>query len=79
LIFYPSRIQGSERQPDPESGSASKNLSIFNPKKWFLISRKYDPGCSSLIPNPDLDFCTHPGSRGQKGNPIPNPDQHQRI
>jgi hypothetical protein len=32
--------------PDPESGSALKNLSIFNP---FLSSRKYDAGCSSRI------------------------------
>jgi hypothetical protein len=35
--------------PDPGSGSASKNLSIFNTKKLFLSSRKYDPGCSSRI------------------------------
>jgi hypothetical protein len=28
-------------------GSAPKSLCIFNPKKWFLSSRKYDPGCSS--------------------------------
>ncbi len=36
----------------PDSGSASKNLSILTPKKpkkWFLSSRKYDPGCSSRI------------------------------
>jgi hypothetical protein len=34
-------------------GSASKNLSIFNyfnPKKWFLSFRKYDPGL--FIPDP---------------------------
>ncbi len=38
--------------PDPNfsyPGSASKNLSILTPKKWFLSSRKYDPGCSSRI------------------------------
>jgi hypothetical protein len=54
--------------PDPNfSPSASKNLSILTPKKWFLISRKYDPGCSSRIPN--LFFIlpiSEPGSRGQK-------------
>jgi hypothetical protein len=36
--------------PDPRffhPGSASKNLSILTQKKWFLKSRKYDPGCSS--------------------------------
>jgi hypothetical protein len=47
-------------------GSASKN---FNPKKRFLSSRKYDPGCSSQIRIPDSDFLPipDPGSRGQKG------------
>jgi hypothetical protein len=34
--------------PDPGSGSASKNLSIFN-LKTVSNSRKYDPGCSSRI------------------------------
>ncbi len=29
--------------------STSKNLPVFKPKKWFLSSRKYDPGCSSRI------------------------------
>ncbi len=61
--------------PDPNfvySGSTSKNLSILT-QKLFLSSRKYDPGCSSririLIPDPDPDFFTHPGSQlqGQKG------------
>ncbi len=71
--------------PDPNClhpGSASKNLSILapkKPKKWFLSSRKYDPGCSSRIPNPDADFLLipDPGSRGQKGtrSRIPDP-QH---
>ncbi len=32
-----------------KSESASKNLSIFYPKKLFPSSRKYDPGCSSRI------------------------------
>jgi hypothetical protein len=41
----------------PDTGSASKNLSILT-KKWFLSSRKYDPDCSSRIPDP--------GSRGKK-------------
>jgi len=36
--------------PDPGSGSASKNLSIFNPN-LFLSSRKFDPGHSSPIRN----------------------------
>jgi hypothetical protein len=33
----------------PDPGSASKNLSIISPKKWFLSSWKYDRGCSSRI------------------------------
>jgi hypothetical protein len=40
---------------DPVSESASKNLSIFNPKKRFLSSHMI------------LGFFTHPGSRYQKG------------
>jgi hypothetical protein len=50
--FFPSRI------PDP--GSASKNLSILNKKKWFPSSKKYDTACSSWIRIPG-------GSRAQKG------------
>ncbi len=60
--------------PDPGSEffpSRIKEFKHFNPKKWFLSSRKYDPGCSSLIwiPDPDPDFLTipDPGFRGQKG------------
>jgi hypothetical protein len=76
----------------PDTGSASKNLSIFNPKKWFLNSRKYDPGCSSRIPDPDADFYPSriPDPGGQKGtgsriqgskrHQIPDPDpQHWLI
>ncbi len=46
---------GSELFP---SGSRIriKEFEYFNPKKWFLSSRKYDPGCSSRIPDPDPDF-----------------------
>ncbi len=61
--FFPSRIR-TVSIPDP--GSSSKNLSILTrkkAKKWFLSSKKYDPGCSSRIRM--LTF-SHPGSRGQK-------------
>jgi hypothetical protein len=66
--FFPSRI------PDPNylhPGSSSKNLSFLTPKnkkKWFISPKKYDPGCSSRIPDPDADFLPipDPGSRGQK-------------
>jgi hypothetical protein len=62
--FFPSRIR-SVSIPDPH----------FNPKttkKWFLSSRKYDPGCSTRIPDPDADFLsTHPGQKGVKKAPDP--------
>jgi hypothetical protein len=56
--FFPSRIR-TVSTADP--ASTSKNLSILTPKKWFLSSRKYDPGCSSRI----RMLSTHPGSRIQ--------------
>ncbi len=69
-FFHPGSRFRTVSIPDP--GSASKNLSVLTPKKWFLSSRKYDPGCSSRIPDPDADFypsrIPDPGSRGQKGN-----------
>jgi hypothetical protein len=54
--FFPSRI-------------GIKELKYFNPKKWFIISRKYDPGCFSRIRIPDPDFLLipDPGSGGQRG------------
>ncbi len=63
--FFSSRIR-TVSIPDP--GSASKNLSILTPKKWFLSSRNYDPGCSSRITDPDADFLPipDPGCRGHK-------------
>jgi hypothetical protein len=63
--FLPSRI------PDPtfyHPGSRIRTVSIPDPgsslsiltpkkaKKWFLSSKKYDPGCSSRILDPDADF-----------------------
>jgi hypothetical protein len=41
--FFPSRI------PDPGSELFPSRIPDFNPKKWFLSSMKYDPGCSSRI------------------------------
>ncbi len=68
--FFPSRIRTVSI---PDHGSSSKNLSILTPKKakkWFLSFKKYDPGCSSRIPDPDADFLPSRipdlGSRGQK-------------
>jgi hypothetical protein len=74
--FFLSRI------PDPNclhpgSRILIKEFNYFNPKKakkWFLSSKKYDPGCSSRIPDPHVTF-SHPGSRiqGSKRHPIPDP------
>ncbi len=78
--FFQSRIPHSNCL-HPGSRIRIKEFKYFNPKKWILSSRKYDPGCSSWIPDPDTDFLPIPdsGSRGQKviGSRIPDPDpQH---
>jgi hypothetical protein len=77
-FFHPGSRIRPVSIPDP--GSASKNLGILTPKKnkkWFLSSRKYDPSCSSWIPDPDADFLPipDPGSRiqGSKRHRIPDP------
>jgi hypothetical protein len=54
----------------PDPGSASKNLSILIQK--ILSSRKYDPGCSSRIPDPGVKKAQDPGSRIR----IRNTDHH---
>jgi hypothetical protein len=46
----------------------------FDPKKWFLSSRKYDPGCSSRIPDPDADILPIPDP-GVKKAPDPGSPQ----
>ncbi len=87
--FFPSSI------PDlnclhPGSRILFKEFKYFNPqksKKWFLSSKKYDPGCSSRIrmltfshpgsriPDPGVKKAPYPGSRiqGSKRHPIPDP------
>ncbi len=67
----PSRIP-TVSIPDPGSRIRIKEFKCYNPKKpkkWFISSRKNDPGCLSRIPDPDADFLPipDPGSRGQKG------------
>ncbi len=60
--------------PDPGSELSPSRIRIkefkyFNPKKakkWFLSSRKYDPGCSSRIPDPDADFLPIPDPGAKK-------------
>ncbi len=71
--FFPSWI------PDPNffypgSRILIKEFKYVNPKKWFLSSRKYDPGCSSRIRI--LTFCPS-RIQGFKKHRIPDPDpQH---
>jgi hypothetical protein len=65
--------------PDPNclhpGSRILKEFKYFNPKKakkWFLSSKKYDPGCSSRIPDPDADFIPS-RIQGSKRHPIPDP------
>ncbi len=65
----------------PGSRIRIKEFKYFNPKQWFLSSRKYDPGCSSRIRIPDPDFLPIPDPGVKKapdpGSRIPDPDpQH---
>ena len=47
-----------------------KEFKYFNPKKWFLSSRKYDPGCSSRIRMLTFYPSRIPGSKRHR---IPDP------
>jgi hypothetical protein len=44
------------RIPDPDQ---HQRISVFSPKKLLLSSRKYDPGCSFWIPDPDPQHCLY--------------------
>ncbi len=67
-FFHPGSRIRTVSIPDP--GSSSKNLSILTQKK----SKKYDPGCSSRIPDPDADFLpSRIPNPGVKKHPIPDP------
>ncbi len=68
-----SRIQG---QKDSGSRIRLKEFKNFKPKKSFLGSRKYNPGCSS---GSGYWFFTDPGSRGLKRHRIPDPDPQHWI
>jgi hypothetical protein len=67
--FFPSRIPDSNCL-HPGSRIRIKEFKYFNPKKWFLSPRKYDPGCSSRIQDPDADFLPIPDP-GVKKAPDP--------
>ncbi len=80
-FFHPGSRIRPVSIPDPGSRIRIKEFKYFNPKKtkkWFLSSRKYDPSCSSRIPDPDADFLPipDPGSRGQKGTGSRIPANH---
>jgi hypothetical protein len=85
-FFHPGSQIGTVSIPGP--GSAWKNLSILTPKetkKWFLSSRKYDPGCSSRIriltfypsriPDPGVKKAPDPGS----GSATLVPNHHNHV
>jgi hypothetical protein len=65
----------------PGSRILIKELKYFNPKKtkkWFPSSKKYDPDCSSRIPDPDADFL--PSRIPDPGvKKAPNPGSRIRI
>ena len=78
-FFHP----GSELSPSRILIKEFKILTPKKAKKWFLSSKKYDPGCSSRIPDPDADFLPSripdPGVKEapNPGSRIPDPDpQH---
>ncbi len=61
-------VHPGSRIPDPNclhpgSWILIKEFKYFNPKKGkklFLSSKKYDPGCSSRIPDPDPQHWIEP-------------------
>jgi hypothetical protein len=74
----PTFFHPGSRDPNclhPGSRILIKEFKYFNPKKankWFLSTKKYDPGCSSRIPDPDADFLPS-RIQGSKRHPIPDP------
>ncbi len=61
-----------------DPGSSSKYLTPKKQNNWFLISKKYDPGCSSRIPDPAADFL--PSRIPDPGvKKAPNPGSRIRI
>jgi hypothetical protein len=69
-FFHPGSWIPDPNCLHPGSRIRIKEFKYFNPKKWFLSSRKYDPGCSSRIPDPDPDFLPIPDP-GVKKAPDP--------
>jgi hypothetical protein len=64
----------------PGSRIRIKEFKYFNTKSLFIISRKYDPGCSSrrrIL----IFYAIYPGSwiQRSKRDRIPNPDPQNRM
>jgi hypothetical protein len=64
---YPGSVFFPSRTPDPnfinpETRIRIKEFKYLNPKKWFLSTQEYDPGCSCRIriPDPEPDFLPIP-------------------
>jgi len=70
FFFHPGFRIRIFRIPDPGPRIRIKKFKYFHFKKWFLSTRKYDPGFSSQIPDldPDFLFFREPWSMGQKGS-----------
>jgi hypothetical protein len=73
IFFQPDPIFFHPRSQFFLSRIRIKEFKYFNPTKWFLRFREYDPGCSSRIRI--LIFFIYPGSRGQHRIPDLEP-QH---
>ncbi len=55
--LFPSRIPAQgQKDSRIRNRIRIREFKYFNPKKLFLSSRKYDPGCSSLIRVSDKIF-----------------------
>ncbi len=69
-FFHPgSRNQGWQ---DPRSGSASTNLSIFNPKNWYYVLKKKIQDVQ-IVP-PGSGFFLHTSRiKGSKNHRMPDP------
>jgi hypothetical protein len=79
-FFHPGSWIPDPNCLHPGSRIRIKEFKYFNPKKWFLSSRKYDPGCSSRIrmltfypsriPDPGVKKAPDPGSAILQESPV---------
>jgi hypothetical protein len=82
-FFHPgSQIRTVSIRDHPGSRILIKEFKYFNPpkkqKNGFQALKKYDPGCSSRIPDPDADFL--PSRIPDPGvKKAPNPGSRIRI